>query len=94
MYPDLGIKQVEQKNNDAKIIIANKGGLPVPIYLTIKTDNGQTTTMHYGADVWKNGNGADYIIMLKNYTGKIRSVKLGNDLTPDKNREDNIWEMK
>ena len=93
VYPDLGIKQVEQKNGDTKIIIANKGGLPVPIYLTVKTDNGQTT-MHYGADVWKNGNGADYIIMLKNYTGKIRSVKLGNDLTPDKNRGDNIWESK
>ncbi len=91
VYPDLGIKAVEQKNGNAKIIITNNGGLPVPIFLTIKTDSGQTTTMHYGADVWKNG-GTDYIIVVKNH--QIRSVKLGNDLTPDKYRADNIWEMK
>ncbi len=90
VYPDLAINKVEQNNGAAKITISNKGGLPVPIYLIIWFDEGKPKTVHFGADVWKDGK-TEFVVTQK-LTSKITSVKLGNDLTPDKdNGKDNWW---
>ncbi len=99
VYPDLGIKQVQQLNGDIKIIISNTGGLPVPIYLSLKMGSGKTLNLHYGAEVWKtecnaNQPAPDYTIRIKNNKDKAISIKLGNDFTPDKYRDDNHWEVK
>ena len=92
VYPDLGIKQVQQQNGNTKIIITNKGGLPVPVYITITAGQGQTKIIHFGADVWAGGK--KEFTVLQKYPFKINAVKLGNDFTPDKNKEDNNWESR
>ena len=92
VYPDLAISNVEQKNGSAKITISNRGGLPVPIYLNVTTGKGESKMMHFGADVWKDGK-TEFVISQK-FPGKIIGLVLGNELTPDKNRSDNVWKEK
>ena len=92
VYPDLAISKVEQNKGAAKITISNKGGLPVPVYLIISFDKGEPIRMHFGADVWKEGK-TEFVVMQK-FSSKITSIRLGNDLTPDKNDQDNHWTEK
>ena len=92
VYPDLAISKVEQSNGAAKITIINKGGLPVPVYLIISVDKGEPKTIHFGADVWKDGK-TEFVATQK-FSSKIIAITLGNDLTPDKNEVDNHWEEK
>ena len=73
-----------------KITVTNKGGLPVPVYLTISFDKGEPKTVHYGADIWKDGK-TEFVITQK-ITSKVTFLRLGNDLTPDKNGDDNVWD--
>ncbi len=92
VYPDLAITKAEQKSGVVNIVVSNKGGLPVPVYITLNFSDGKTKTIHYGADVWKSGK--NELIIQKKITGKIISVKLGNEFVPDKFKEDNSWEIK
>jgi len=91
-YPDLGIDSVTQAGELVKIAITNKGGLPVPVYVTVTYTNGHTRGFHYGADVWENG--VKDITIKEKTSATIKSVTLGNDHVPDKFEEDNIWEAK
>lgn len=90
VYADLGITKAAQQNGMIKVTVTNKGGLPVPVYLTFSFDKGEPKTVHYGADVWKDGK-TEFIVTQK-FPNKITFVRLGNDLTPDKNGEDNVWD--
>jgi hypothetical protein len=92
VYPDLSITKVEQNNGIDKITITNEGGLPVPVYITISFMNGTNKIVHYGADVWKNDK--KEIVITEKVSSKIKGIKLGNDFTPDKYEEDNVWEGK
>ena len=92
VYPDLAISNVEQKNGSAKITISNRGGLPVPIYLKVITEKGESKKIHFGADVWKDGK-TEFVISQK-FPGKIIGLVLGNEFTPDKNSNDNVWKEK
>ena len=92
VYPDLALTKVEQQGGKISITVSNKGGLAVPVYLTLTDDKGATKTVHYGADVWKNGK-TEFIVTQK-ASGKIRSIRMGNDFTPDKNKQDNSWDTK
>ena len=92
VYPDLGITGVATQNGLTKITIANKGGLPVPVYLAINTGEGQTKNIHYGAEVWAKDQ--KELVIQQRFQGKVISVTLGNAYTPDKYREDNQWGFK
>ena len=90
-YPDLVIKKVEQRSGSVKITVTNKGGLPVPVFIEIQTPNGKKS-LHYGADIWKDGKME--LAINQKITGKATAVILGNDHTPDKNKNDNSWNAK
>ncbi len=90
VYPDLGITKVEQQHGTTKITVTNKGGLPVPVYLTLSFDKGEPITLHYGADVWKDGK--TEFVVTQQLAGKVTFIRLGNDFTPDKNERDNEWD--
>ncbi|UAY51041.1 M1 family metallopeptidase [Ferruginibacter albus] len=91
-YPDLEITEVTQTTANTKIVITNKGGLPVPVYLMIKFDDKRRWNVLYRADVWQDGK--KQIILQQKFPFKIRSIHLGFDHVPDKFMKDNDWKEK
>ena len=91
-YPDLSIKKVEGSGSGTKITIENKGGLPVPVYLTIISP-GKKSILKFTAEVWKDGK-KEIMFTAKNSFQKISKVVLGNEFIPDKFKEDNEWMQK
>jgi aminopeptidase N len=92
-YPDLSIKKVEKDKNDFKITIENKGGLPVPVYLTIFSTDGKRSIEKYTAEVWKNGDKEKTFVVSKPFSS-IAQIELGNEFIPDKFESDNSWKAK
>lgn len=89
-YPDLSIKKVDKFGNDIKIIIENKGGLPLPVYLNIILKDGKKSMVKYTAGVWENGK-KERTFIIKNSFQSISKIELGNEFIPDKYKEDNRW---
>ncbi|MGN6803089.1 MAG: M1 family metallopeptidase [Ginsengibacter sp.] len=92
-YPDLAIQKVETKGNGTQITIANKGGLPVPVYLTLNLKNGKRLIDKKTAEAWKNNEKNTVFTITEPFTS-IAEIKLGNEFIPDKNEENNIWKGK
>lgn len=91
-YPDLAIKKVEEDASVTKVTIENKGGLPVPVYVTIFLD-GYTSVLKYSAEVWKEGK-KEFTFPIKMSEGQILKIELGNQFIPDKFKKDNVWNNK
>ena len=85
-YPDLSVKDIEL-NGNYTITIEKKGNYPVPIDLKIYYDDNSNETVHYTAEVWKNGSNI-YKIEKPGYR-KIAKVVLEDeykiDLFPENN---------
>jgi len=92
-YADLSIKNVEKEGNNVKVTIENKGGLPVPVYLTIISKDGVKLIEKFTAEVWKNEDKYKTFPVLKPYSS-IAEIKLGNEFIPDKYEGDNVWRAK
>jgi len=89
-YPDLSIKKVDKFGNNIKIIIENKGGLPLPVYLNISLKDGKKSIAKYTAGVWENGE-KEKTFIIQNSFQSISKIELGNEFIPDKYKEDNRW---
>ena len=85
-YPDLSIKEV---TSDGVLVIERKGSFPVPVEVTITSENGKNWLISENARVWKDGKKL-LNIPLENFK-TITSIELGNNLIPDVNRKDNSW---
>ncbi|MDQ6890679.1 MAG: hypothetical protein M3Z56_10440, partial [Bacteroidota bacterium] len=92
-YPDLAIKKAERSADGSKITIENKGGLPLPVYLTIITASGNKSILKATAEIWKDGK-KEITFDSKNKLTDILSIVLGNEFIPDKNKKDNVWQRK
>ncbi len=92
-YPDLSIKKVDKTESDTRIIIENKGGLPLPVYLNIFFKNGKMSIEKYTAEVWESGK-KEMAFIIKNPISSIEKIKLGNEFIPDKFNENNTWHAK
>ncbi|MEP6928311.1 MAG: M1 family metallopeptidase [Ginsengibacter sp.] len=88
-YPDLSIKKVERLDTGTKITIENKGGLPLPVYLTF-ISSGKKTILKFTAEVWKDDK-KEMIFSAKNPFQELSKIVLGNEFIPDKFKEDNEW---
>ncbi len=84
-YADLSVK----KNNDKSFVIENKGGVPVPVHLTIEFEDGSSQKMNLPASLWKNGNKK---FVSQFYDLKIKRLVLDTVLTPDAFPKDNVAE--
>ena len=91
-YPDLSIKKVEKSGTGTKITIENKGGLPLPVYLTIISAD-KKSILKFTAEVWKDGK-KEMIFSTKNSFQEISKIVVGNEFIPDKFKEDNEWMQK
>ncbi|MEO8569166.1 MAG: M1 family aminopeptidase, partial [Ginsengibacter sp.] len=89
-YPDLSIKKVEKSGNDIKITITNKGGLPLPVYITITSTSGQKSILKFTAETWKDGK-KEMSFIAKTPINKIGKIVVGNEFIPEKYDRDNVW---
>ena len=90
-YADLSIDSVAVKSGEANILIKNEGKLPIPVELTLVWQNGTRSTIHRGADVWKDDK--DELWIKQPLEGsKLNSISLGSQYIPDMDKENNYWE--
>lgn len=92
-YPDLSIKNVEKDGSKTKVIIENRGGLPLPIYLIVISKDGEKTIQKYTAKVWENGDKEKSVVVPTSYPD-ISEIKLGNEFISDKYMKNNTWERR
>ena len=82
-YADLAIEEVK----DNTVYVANKGGLPLPVDITVTFEDGSSKKVYKKADVWKNNN-ANIAVEFDN-SKKIKSIELGNPEIPDIYKDNN-----
>lgn len=90
-YPDLGVRPVvrDETANCDVIFVQKNGSIPVPVYLDIQYSDGSQESLHYKADIWKDG---QTYIKIQAATGKtVASVALGHRTVPDTERKNNTW---
>ena len=87
--PDLAITSVDNSDNKIDIVIANNGDLPMPVVLSFYNNEELVGTITKPVSVWKNN--TTEINVTFNTTKKITTIKLGNDIIPDSDPEDNKY---
>ena len=92
-YPDLAIKKAEKTAEGTRITIDNKGGLPIPVYITITPKSGKESIVKFTAETWKDGKKEmNFISPIP--LAEISKITVGNEYIPEKNKRDNIWRNK
>ncbi len=87
-YADLGIKKVTLDN---QVVIENYGGLPLPVKLIVEFSDGSEEEIERKTSVWSSGNSA--LVFQFEKDKQIKSVVLGDELIPDTNDENNVFEI-
>jgi aminopeptidase N len=88
--PELSISSAKKSGKKLSITVANKGGKPVPVDLSIYYTDGTKTTVHRSIEAWEKGNAAVTISVLTTKTAT--KLTLGDPHTPDTNPSDNTFE--
>ena len=89
-YADLAIGEITEKNNKSNIEIINKGGLPIPIKLTVTYADESKELIEYKANIWKTNNKTFNIILDKK---DIIEIELDTETIPDIFPDDNIKKL-
>lgn len=87
-YADLGIKKVTFDN---QVVVENYGGLPLPVRLVAEFVDGSTEKISHGTSIWGTVNQA-IVVQFAN-DKQLKKVILGNDLIPDTNDENNVFDI-
>ena len=87
-YADLGIKKVTLDN---QVVVENYGGLPMPVKLTAEYTDGSQEEIVEPTSAWRNGQQA--IVVQFDKEKQLNKVVLGDDLIPDTNEANNIFEI-
>jgi aminopeptidase N len=91
-YPDLGVKYVDNSQQDVVIEIENKGTLPTPVNLIITYKDGKVDEINESASAWKDG-GEQFRIIVDSRV-KVKKVEINPLTVPDAVRENNVFEVK
>ena len=86
-YADMAVKGVEQDN---KIEIENKGGLPMPVKVVCTYADGSRETFTRSTAVWQTGE--KQIEIQANQNKRLKKVVLGSPYIPDVYPKNNVWE--
>ena len=89
-YPDMSIASVQTSGSGAKVTIQNKGGLPLPVYLSVTGRSAKISVIKFTAEVWKDGS-SKKSFQIKIPLREISKIQLGNEFIPDKYKSDNVW---
>lgn len=86
--PDLAIKKVSAQQGKYRIVIANIGGAPVPIHLTVYLANGKQLQLSKPVSAWQTTSTCSFSI-----TPKIKIIKivLGDAYDADIDSKNNTW---
>ncbi|MDE3211693.1 MAG: peptidase, partial [Bacteroidota bacterium] len=91
-YPDLSIRSVTPQGYETLITVENKGGLPLPVHLTLKTSD-SVLVVKSTAEVWDQGQHIhQYRVEVPMH--KITEISLGDSYIPDKYPSDNLWKSR
>ena len=88
-YPDLAIDSVEHKEGILKIIVENKGTIPLPVKLILKGENNFERVIYRSPLIWSRGR--NKLIFVEEVLDKIINIKLGDSKIPDVNKKDNTY---
>ena len=88
-YPDLAIKDVQHKGKAAFVVVANIGGKPVPVDLTIEFGDGSKRKIHRSVGIWEKGN--TEAIIPAGSEKPIKKITLKGTYTSDTHPADNTW---
>jgi len=88
-YPDLALRGVRRKGKNATVVVANVGGKPVPVDVTIEFGDGSKKKIHESVGVWEKGNAEAVIPVGSDKT--IKKITLGSTYTSDTHAADNVW---
>ncbi len=86
-WPDLAITEVTENNGSYQVHINNKGGLPLPIELTIKLEDDTSIAISKSARSWQGG--GNEVLVKVEAKKKIKEITLGNSRIPDTFKADN-----
>jgi hypothetical protein len=86
--PDLSIDGLKKRNGRYHITIANIGGAPVPVHLTVHFKNGKKKKIYKPVSIWKNSDKLDLALTSRS---NIIKVVLGNNYDADTTPANNIW---
>jgi len=92
-YPEMSVTVKSQKTGNAIAVVKNTGGLPLPVVLTIQTNNGKTIEKKYSPAVWEKGQKIFSVTLPVSFKN-LDSVVLGTNLIPDKFQDNNVWKKK
>lgn len=88
-YPDLAIQRVGKTATGYEVVIANNGGKPVPIDLTVTLADNTTQRLHRTMAAWETG--ATTVVVPVPTKQPMKRAKLGSTLVPDSFPADNEW---
>lgn len=89
---DLAINNVTRQKNGYTITIANIGGKPIPVDVTLYYIDGSTQVIHQNISVWKEGN-KTFSIAHRTHK-RIKMIVLGSTYDPDIDKSNNTWTEK
>ena len=89
--PDLSLDSMQTRENKVFVNVVNKGGLPMPVRLTITYADGTHQTIEKSARVWRNGNRSIEIKFVRKKA--IRKIEIGDSRIPDINKKDNYYDF-
>ena len=90
--PDLAIGSVKRNGNKISVVVANKGGKPVPVDLIVYYSDNRTEKIHRSIGVWEKGNSS--VTLNLSSTKPVKKLVLAHAHTPDSNPGDNVYEVK
>jgi len=91
-YADLAISSVVKKSKGYVVTVTSKGTKPVPVDLNVTYSDNSTTTVHRTVTVWESG--AKSVTVTLPGTKKIKKITLGSTWVPDRDKKDNVYEVK
>lgn len=88
--PDLGLTGIKIIDDEAYVVIENKGGLPLPVNLTIQKIDGSLEKVFKGPLIWEK----DTVVKIHlGNPADIDQVSLDYQSVPDVHIEDNVYQF-
>ncbi len=87
---DQAVENVEPTDEGSTITITDHGYMPMPVYLTVTSDNGRKSDYLIPVDRWLTGARTAWITVGERSISRVEIDAPG--LLPDVNRENNVWE--
>lgn len=90
-YADLAIEEVKASDSGLSVVVANKGGLPLPVQVKVMGVDGKEKTVTQSAEVWSGDDNRAVLSVELDFVPQ--KVILGSDQVPDLQPSNNTFEL-